>query len=80
MVGSHQNAGLNPLEAVRFLQSSEGLADARLVSLAPPTVPVPEVAAAEDSWERNGSTSLGAGDAILAPVAALPYVPTTLDS
>ncbi len=55
------------------LRAGEGL-DARLVPLSPPTVPVPEVAAAEDSWERGSSANLGAGDAILAPVATLPYV------
>ncbi len=38
MVGSHQDAGLNPLEAVRFLRRGE-IADARLVT---PT-PAPEV-------------------------------------
>ncbi len=43
-------------------------------------MPVPEVAAAEDSWERNGSTSLGAGDAFLAPIATLPYVTAPTDT
>ncbi len=38
---------------------------------------VPEAAAAEDSWERSGSTSLGAGDAIL---ASLPYVTEPTDT
>ena len=51
--------------------------DARLVPLAAPTVLVPEAAAAEDSWERSGSTSLGAGDAIL---ASLPYVTEPTDT
>ncbi|KKL23927.1 hypothetical protein LCGC14_2420530, partial [marine sediment metagenome] len=76
--GNWQQGGcdLQAVPRVAFgLRAGESL-DARHLPLAPPMVPVPEVAAAEDSWQRGSSTSLGAGDAILAPVAALPYVPT----